>query len=145
MVSPPSRRPAAKPRLLSGGNPQIPMADGNAPVQAYIRAMPGWKRAVGRKVDALITRAVPGIKKAVKWNSPLYGVDGQGWFLSIHCYTNFVRLSFFNGASLDPLPPGPSKVKGNRYYDVRDPKEIDVRQLTSWVKQASRIQGWGKN
>ena len=145
MPSRSSKRPLAKPRLLSGGNPQIPMAAGNAPVQAYIKAMPGWKRAVGRKVDALVTRAVPGVKKAVKWNSPLYGVDGQGWFLSIHCYTNFVRLSFFNGTSLDPLPPGGSKVKGNRYYDIRDANEIEVRQLTSWVKQACRIQGWGKN
>ena len=145
MSSRPTRRPTVPVRLLAGGNPQIPMGLGSAPVQAYLRAMPGWKRAVGRKVDALVTRIVPDVTKAVKWNSPLYGMAGQGWFLSIHCFQNFVRLSFFNGTSLDPLPPGPSKVKGNRYYDIRDVKEIDIARLTSWVRQASRLPGWGKN
>ena len=91
-------KPKSKPKLLSGGNPQIAKADGDAPVQAYIAAMPGWKRDVGRRLDALITRTVPGVRKAVKWNSPFYGMEGQGWFLNFHCFTRYVKVAFFRGA-----------------------------------------------
>jgi hypothetical protein len=135
---------AAKPRLLSGGNPQIAKADGDAPVQAYIAAMPGWKRDVGRKLDALITRAVPDVRKAVKWNSPLYGMAGRGWLIGIHVYTKYVKVTFFNGAALRPLPPGESKHKDVRYLDVREHDSLDEAQLAAWVKQASRLPGWGK-
>ena len=107
-----AKRVAAKPTLLAGGNPQIAKADGDAPVQAYIAAMPGWKRDVGRRLDALIVRTVPGVRKAVKWNSPLYGVEGQGWFLGFHCFTKYVKVAFFRGASLRPVPPGESKQQG---------------------------------
>src|SRR5262245_21233770 len=109
-----AKREAAKPTLLSGGNPQIAKGDGDAPVQAYIAAMPGWKRDVGRRLDALIVGAVPGVRKAVRWNSPFYGVEGQGWFLGIHCFTNYVKVAFFRGASLRPLPPGVSRQKDMR-------------------------------
>jgi hypothetical protein len=132
---------AAKPVLLSGGNPQIAKAEGDAPVQAYIAAMPGWKRDVGRKLDALIARAVPGVHKAVKWNSPFYGVKGQGWFLSFHCFAKYVKVAFFRGASLRPLPSGASKQKDVRYLDIHEGEEIDEAQLTAWVKQASRLPG----
>jgi hypothetical protein len=104
-------RKSTRPALLSGGNPQIAKADGDAPVQKYIAAMPGWKRDVGRKLDALVTRAVPGVRKAVKWNSPFYGIEARGWFLSFHCFTRYVKVTFFNGGSLKPLPPGASKHK----------------------------------
>ncbi|MGB8708770.1 MAG: DUF1801 domain-containing protein, partial [Methyloceanibacter sp.] len=113
-------RKAAKPALLSGGNPQIAKADGDAPVQAYIAAMPGWKREVGRRLDALIVRTVPGVQKAVRWNSPFYGVEGQVWFLSFHCFTHYVKVAFFCGASLRPLPPGMSKQKHVRYLDIHE-------------------------
>jgi hypothetical protein len=139
------KRVAAKPTLLSGGNPQIPKADGDAPLQAYIAAMPGWKRDVGRRLDALIAAAVPGVRKAVKWNSPFYGIDGQGggqsWFLSFHCFTNYVKVAFFHGASLNPLPPGASKQKTVRYLDIHEDDEIDEAQLADWVKQASLLPG----
>jgi hypothetical protein len=139
------RKVAAKPVLLSGGNPQIAKAEGNAPVQAYIAAMPGWKRDIGRKLDALIARAVPGVNKAVKWNSPFYGVqeqgNGQGWFLSFHCFAKYVKVAFFRGASLRPLPPGASKQKDVRYLDIHEGEAIDEAQLTAWVKQASRLPG----
>jgi hypothetical protein len=131
----------AKPALLSGGNPQIAKADGDAPVQAYIAAMPGWKRDVGRSLDALIVRTVPGVRKAVKWNSPLYGVAGQGWFLGIHCFTNYVKIAFFRGASLHPLPPGTSKQKEVRYLDIHEDDQLDEAQLAAWVKQASLLPG----
>ncbi|MEP7245860.1 MAG: DUF1801 domain-containing protein, partial [Gammaproteobacteria bacterium] len=111
---------AAKPTLLTGGNPQIAKADGNAPVQAYIAAMPGWKRDVGQRLDALIVRTVPGVHKAVKWNSPLYGVAGQGWFLSIHCFTNYVKVAFFRGTLLRPVPPGESRSKDTRYVHLTE-------------------------
>ena len=127
--------------LLSGGNPQIAKADGDAPVRAYIAAMPGWKRNLGRRLDALIVRAVPGVRKAVKWNSPFYGVEGQGWFLSFHVFTHYVKVTFFRGTSLQPLPPGPSKDKNTRYYDIRE-GELDEAQLTNWVKQAAALPGW---
>ncbi|EJT05566.1 DUF1801 domain-containing protein [Rhizobium sp. CCGE 510] len=132
---------AAEPKLLSGGNPQIAKGYGDAPVQAYIAAIPGWKSAVGRRLDALITRTVPGVNKAVKWNSPLYGIEGQGWFLSVHCFTKYVKVAFFRGASLNPLPPGHSKQKEVRYFDIREDDEIDEAQLAAWVEQASRLPG----
>jgi hypothetical protein len=132
----------AKPvKLLSGGNPQIAKGDGDAPVQAYIAAMPGWKRDVGRRLDAAIVRAVPGVRKAVKWNSPLYGIEGQGWFLGIHVFAKYVKVAFFRGASLRPVPPGESKQKEVRYLDVREEDQFDDAQFARWVKQASRLPG----
>ena len=136
-----ARRVAAKPTLLAGGNPQIAKADGDAPVQAYIAAMPGWKRDVGRRLDALIVRTVPGVRKAIKWNSPLYGVEGQGWFLGIHCFTNYVKVAFFRGTSLRPVPPGESKSKETRYLNVHEDDQVDEAQIAAWVKQASRLPG----
>ena len=133
-------RKVAKPALLAGGNPQIAKADGDAPVQAYIAAMPGWKRHVGHSLDALIVRTVPGVRKAVKWNSPFYGIEGEGWFLSFHCFTNFVRVTFFRGASLRPAPVGKSKYPDVRYYDVRE-GQLDEAQFADWAKQASRLPG----
>jgi hypothetical protein len=134
--------PNAGPKLLSGGNPQIAKGDGEAPVQAYIAAMPGWKRAVGERVDALVTQTVPGVRKAVKWNSPFYGVEGQGWFLSFHCFTRYVKLTFFDGAALVPPPPGPSKDPKVRYLDIREGEAIDEARLRDWITQASRLPGW---
>jgi hypothetical protein len=131
---------ATKPKLLAGGNPQIAKGYGDAPVQAYIAALPGWKRDVGRRLDALITRTVPGVHKAVKWNSPFYGVESQSWFLSFHCYTNYIKVAFFRGASLRPPPPGESKQKWVRYVDVRK-DEFDEDQFVDWVKQASKLPG----
>ena len=127
-----------EPVLLSGGNPQIAKADGNAPVQAYIAAMPGWKRDVGHHLDTLISSAIPEVRKAVKWNSPFYGVDGNGWFLSFHCFSKYVKVAFFRGAELDPLPPGTSKQKHVRYLDIRE-DGFDEKQFAAWVKQASRL------
>ena len=132
----------AKPALLSGGNPQIAKGDGDAPVQAYIAAMPGWKRDVGRHLDALIERTVPGVRKAVKWNSPFFGVGDQGgWFLSFHCFTKYVKVTFFQGTSLRPIPPGESKIKNTRYLDIHEDTELDEVQLAAWVKQASQLPG----
>ena len=134
--------PKAKPvKLLSGGNPQIAKADGDAPVQQYIRAMPGWKRDIGKRLDTLIVKTVPNVRKAVKWNSPFYGIEGQGWFLSFHVFTRYVKVTFFRGASLEPLPPGPSKDKNTRYLDVYE-GEIDEAQFAKWVKQAAALPGW---
>jgi hypothetical protein len=135
---------AAKPTLLAGGNPQIAKADGDAAVQAYIAAMPGWKRDVGRRLDALIVRTVPDVRKAVKWNSPFYGIEGQGWFLNVHCFTNYVKVAFFRGASLRPLPPGESKQEDVRYLDIHEDEQLDEAQLGGWVKQASQLPGWGR-
>jgi hypothetical protein len=132
---------SAKPTLLSGGNPQIAKAYGDAPVQAYIAAMPGWKSTVGRRLDVLITRTVPNVHKAVKWNSPLYGIEGQGWFLGVHCFTTYIKVAFFRGVSLNPIPPGTSKHKEVRYLDIREDDEFDEAQLAAWVKQASRLPG----
>ncbi|PDQ21315.1 histidine kinase [Mesorhizobium sanjuanii] len=132
---------AGKPALLSGGNPQIAKAYGDAPVQAYIAAMPGWKSDVGRRLDALITRTVPGVYKAVKWNSPLYGIEGEGWFLGIHCFTRYVKVTFFRGTSLQPVPPGQSKQKEVRYLDIHEDDRLDEAQLADWVKQASQLPG----
>ena len=141
--SAPRARATRPVKLLSGGNPQIAKADGDAPVQAYIAAMPGWKRDAGRRLDALIVRNAPGVRKAVKWNSPFYGIEGRGWFLSVHCFTHFVRVGFFRGASLRPMPPGASKIKGTRYLDIREADEFDDAQLASWVKRAAELPGWG--
>jgi hypothetical protein len=134
-------RKAAKPNLLAGGNPQIAKADGDAPVRAYIAAMPGWKCGVGRRLDALIMRTVPGVHKAVKWNSPFYGIEGHGWFLSFHCYARYVKVAFFRGTSLRPVPPGASKGKERRYLDIHEDDELDEAQLADWVKQASQLPG----
>jgi hypothetical protein len=127
--------------LLSGGNPQIPKGDGDEPVQAYIAAMPGWKSAVGKRLDELIVRAVPKVQKAVRWNSPFYGMEGQGWFLSFHVFTHYVKVTFLRGTSLEPLPPGPSKDKNTRYLDIRE-EGFDEAQFVKWVKQAAAIPGW---
>ncbi len=131
-----------KPVLLSGGNPQIPKGGGDAPVQAYIAAMPGWKSDVGRRLDELVESTVPGVRKAVRWNSPMYGIDGQGWFLSLHCFTNYVKVAFFRGAELNPVPPVESKDKFTRYFHVLEDDEIDEEQVANWVRQASKLPGW---
>ena len=130
-----------KPVLLSGGNPQIPKGYGDGPVQAYIDAMPGWKSNVGRKLDALIVEALPDVKKAVKWNSPFYGVEDDVYFLSFHCFDKYLKVAFFKGASIDPMPPVGSKQKDVRYFHVHEGDEIDEAQFTGWVKQASRLPG----
>jgi hypothetical protein len=135
------KRAAAKPKLLSGGNPQIAKAYGDAPVQAYIAAMPGWKSDLGRRLDALIVAAVPNVYKAVKWNSPLYGIEGQGWFLGIHCFTKYIKVAFFRGTSLSPVPPGESKQKEVRYLDIHEDDALDEAQFADWVKQASQLPG----
>ena len=133
---------AVTPVLLSGGNPQIAKGDGDAPVQAYIAAMPDWKRDVGRSLDALIVRTVPNVQKAVRWNSPLYRIEGHGWFLSFHCYTKYVKVAFFRGAALRPLPPGESKMEDTRYLDIHEGDLLDEKLVASWIKQASRLPGW---
>ena len=130
-----------KPRLLSGGNPQIAKGYGDGPVQAYIAAMPDWKSDVGRRLDALIVRAVPGVHKAVKWNTPMYGVEDDVWFVSFHCFTKYIKVAFFRGSSLSPLPPGASKQKDVRYLDIHEDDELDEAQFTTWVKQASKLPG----
>lgn len=127
--------------LLSGGNPQIAKGYGNAPVQAYIAAMPGWKRAVGQRLDALIEETIPGVSKAVKWNTPFYGLEGQGWFLGFHCLTKYVKVAFPQGASLSPMPPGTTKQKDVRYLEIYENDEIDAAQFIDWVKQASLLPG----
>jgi hypothetical protein len=134
--------PKRKPKLLSGGNPQIAKADGDAAVQAYIRAMPGWKRDVGRRLDALIERSVPGVRKVVRWNSPFYGIEGEGWFLSFHCITKYIKVAFFRGTSLRPLPPVASRTAETRYLHIHEDGEIDETQLTAWLRQAASIPGW---
>jgi hypothetical protein len=128
--------------LLSGGNPQIAKADGDAPVKAYIAAMPGWKRDVGKRLDALIVRSVPNVRKAVKWNSPFYGVEGQGWFLSFHVFTRYVKVTFFRGTSLRPVPPGASKHEDVRYFDIHEGDALAEAQMAAWVKQAAALPGW---
>lgn len=135
-----AKRVATKPKLLSGGNPQIAKGYGDAPVQAYIAAMPGWKSEVGRRLDMLIVRTVPGVHKAVKWNSPFYGVEDQSWFLSFHCFTHYIKVTFFRGTSLRPIPPGESKHKEVRYLDIRE-GQLDEAQFVDWVKQASQLPG----
>jgi hypothetical protein len=133
---------AAKPALLAGGNPQIAKADGDAPVQAYIATMPGWKRDVGRRLDALVVRTVPGVRKAVKWNSPFYGIEGQGWFLNFHCFTKYVKVAFFRGTSLRPRPPGESKHQEVRYLDIHEGDQLDEELVASWIRQAAALPGW---
>lgn len=128
------------PKLLSGGNPQIPKGDGDGPVQAYIAAMPGWKHAIGRDLDALVTRLVPDVNKAVRWNSPFYGLQG-GWFLSFYCFDKYVKLTFLNGGALDPAPPIASKHPGVRYFHVEEGEDVDTPTLRAWVEQAARLPG----
>ena len=132
---------AAKPTLLAGGNPQIAKADGDAPVQAYIAAMPGWKSNVGRRLDALIVRNVPNVRKAVKWNTPFYGIEGEGWFLGFHCFTKYVKVAFFRGRLLRPVPPGVSKQKEVRYLDIHEDHPIDEDLFADWVKEAGQLPG----
>jgi hypothetical protein len=136
-----SPRRSGQPKLLSGGNPQIPKGYGDAPVQAYIAAIPDWKRGVARQLDALITRAVPQVRKAVKWNSPLYGLDDKSWFASFHCFDRYVKVAFFRGKALKPMPPVASKTPSARYLHVHQDEPLDAAQFTDWVKQASRLPG----
>ena len=145
MADKPTKKPgeAAKPVLLSGGNPQIAKADGDAAVQAYVAAMPGWKSDVGRRLDSIIVRTVPDVRKAVRWNSPFYGMEGRGWFLNFHCFTKYVKVAFFNGTSLDPAPPGESKDENVRYLNIYEDDQFDEAQFAAWVKQASQLPGWG--
>ena len=136
----PSANKAKPVKLLSGGNPQIAQADGDAPVQAYIAAMPGWKRDLGKRLDALIVRSVPNVRKAVKWNSPFYGIEGQGWFLSFHVFTRYVKVTFFRGTSLRPVPPGGTG-KDARWIDIHE-DDLDETQMATWLKQAAALPGW---
>jgi len=144
MIALMSGKAPRKPKLLSGGNPQIAKADGDEPVQAYIAAMPGWKSDAGRELDAIITRALPSVKKAVRWNSPFYGIEGEGWFLGLHCLTKYIKVAFFQGASLDPIPPVASKDKNARYFHIYEGDALDEAQIRKWVKQASKLPGWGE-
>jgi hypothetical protein len=141
-AKPISVRKGEKVVLLSGGNPRIAKADGDAPVQEYIAAMPGWKRDIGKRLDALIVRSMPNVRKAVKWNSPFYGIEGQGWFLSFHVFTRYVKVAFFRGTSLRPVPPGASKDKETRYIDIHEGDVLDEAQMATWVKQAAALPGW---
>ena len=136
-----AKRAPAKPKLLSGGNPQIAKADGDAPVQAYIAAMPGWKRDVGRRLDALIVRTVPNVRKAVRWNSPFYGVEAQGWFLNFHCFTKYVKVTFLRGAALRPLPPVESMDPNTRSFHIHEDDQLDEELVASWISQASELPG----
>ena len=142
-------RPAAKkkavrkPVLLSGGNPQIAKADGDAPVRAYLAAMPGWKRNIGRRLDALVVRHVPQVRKAVKWNTPFYGIQGKGWFMGFHAFTHYVKVTFFRGTLLEPVPPG-GKGKDARWIDIRE-DDFDEVQMAKWLKQAAALPGWGNS
>lgn len=139
-AKPAAKSEPGKPVLLSGGNPQIAKGYGDGPVQAYIAAMPGWKSDVGRRLDAIITRTVPGVSKAVKWNSPFYGIEDEGWFLSFHCFTKYIKVTFFRGTSLRPVPPGKSKHPEVRYLDIYE-GQLDEEQFADWVKQASQLPG----
>jgi hypothetical protein len=132
---------ATKPVLLTGGNPQIPKGYGDAPVQAYIAAIPDWKRELGHRLDAIIVRTVPSVQKAVKWNSPFYGIENEGWFLNFHCFTKYVKVAFFRGTSLRPVPPGESRHKEVRYLDIHEDDELDEGELAAWVEQASQLPG----
>lgn len=140
------KKSAVQPKLLAGDNPQIAKGDGDAPVQAYIAAIPGWKQAIGRRIDALVTKAVPKVRKAVKWNSPFYGMPigdpgEKSWFLSFHCFAKYVKVAFFKGTSLDPMPPGTSTQADVRYLDIHEDDVLDEAQFIAWVKQASRLPG----
>ena len=136
-----SKKTGAEPRLLSGGNPQIAKGYGDGPVQAYIAAMPGWKSNVGRKLDTLVEKTVPNVHKAIKWNSPFYGIEGQGWFLSYHCFAKYIKLTFFRGTSLDPVPPVASKTAETRYFHIHEDDTFDEAQLADWIRQASTLPG----
>lgn len=140
-VSKPPSGAGEKPVLLSGGNPQIAKGYGEAPIRAYIAAMPGWKSDVGQRLDALVGQIVPGVAKAVKWNSPFYGVEGDGWFLSFHCFDRYVKLTFFRGTSLDPVPPVASKTAETRYFHIHEGEDLDATPLADWIRQASRLPG----
>jgi len=144
VVKPAKQVAPAKPvKLLSGGNPQIAKGDGDAPVQAYLAALPGWKGELGHRLDALITRVVPNVRKAVKWNSPFYGVEGQGWFLSFHAFTRYVKVTFFRGAALQPVPPGGTeKSKETRWLDLHEGEPLDEVRFASWLEQAAGMPGW---
>ncbi len=133
--------PGSGPRLLSGGNPQIPKGYGDGPVQDYIAAMPGWKRSVGERLDGIIVGAVPDAQKAVKWNQPFYGLEGEGWFVAYRCFTKYIKVTFFRGSSLDPVPPESSKVPEVRYFHIHEDDDLDAEQFTSWVEQASLLPG----
>jgi hypothetical protein len=141
-VTQPKPRARSKPVVLTGGNPQIAKAEGDAPVRAYIAAMPGWKRAVGQRLDALIVRYVPNVKKAVKWNSPFYGLEGRGFFMQFYVFTRYIKVTFFRGTSLLPLPPGSSKHQEVRYFDIYENDEFNEAQMASWIKQAAALPGW---
>ncbi|MGC4073345.1 MAG: DUF1801 domain-containing protein [Nibricoccus sp.] len=136
-----ARKKASKPTLLSGGNPQIPLGYGDKSVKAWLAAVPGWKKAVARRVDELISRAIPDVSKAVKYNSPLYGLDGKTWFLSLHCYDRYLKVTFFRGAQLEPVPAVTSKMPHVRYFHLHETDDFDQRLFTDWVKQASRLPG----
>jgi hypothetical protein len=131
-----------EPKLLSGGNPQIPKGEGDAPVKAYIAAMPGWKSEAGRRLDELVELTVPGVRKAVKWNSPFYGVEGLGWFLSFHCFNKYIKVTFFKGAALEPAPPVTSKDSDVRYLHIFEDEPVDEKQLADWIREAARLPGW---
>ena len=131
----------AKPVLLSGGNPQIAKGDGDAPVQAYVAAMPGWKSGLGRRLDALIVRAAPEVRKGVRWNSPFYGIDGKGWIVSFHVFTRYVKVTFFQGARLQPAPPGAGKDPDARWIDLYE-GQLDEAQMAAWIRQAAALPGW---
>jgi hypothetical protein len=131
----------SEPKLLSSGNPQIPKGEGDAVVQAYVAAMPGWKEGVGRRLDALVTQTIPGVAKAVKWNTPFYGIEGEGWFLAFYCYAKYVQVTFFRGAALDPVPPVPSKSGDTRYLHLHEHDELDEARFVAWVRQASALPG----
>jgi hypothetical protein len=137
-----ARKAGSGPVLLAGGNPQVAKADGDAPVQAYIAAIPGWKREVARRLDALIVRTVPDVRKAVRWNSPFYGIEGRGWFLNFHVFTKYVKVAFFRGRSLRALPPGESKDRDARYLDIHENDQLDEELVAGWVRQASELPGW---
>lgn len=137
-----TKRAVRKVKLLSGGNPQIAKGDGDAPVKAYIAALPGWKKPLGKRLDALIMKSAPKAHKAVKWNSPFYGIEGHGWVISFHAFTRYMKVTFFKGAALKPVPPGPSKDKNVRYLDIHEGEAIDEKQFASWVKQAASMPGW---
>ncbi|HEV7245825.1 MAG TPA: DUF1801 domain-containing protein [Shinella sp.] len=137
----PAKKQAAQPVLLSGGNPQIAKGYGDEPIQAYIAAMPGWKSDVGRRLDALIEKTVPDVHKAVKWNSPFYGIEGDGWFLGLHCFNTYIKLAFFRGTALDPVPPVASKTAETRYFHIYEGDTLDETQLADWIRQASRLPG----
>lgn len=130
--------------LLSGGNPQIAKADGDAPVQAYIAACPGWKSELARRLDVMVTGAIPQVKKAVKWNSPFYGIEGQGWFLSFHVFTRYVKVTFFKGVALSPAPSGGTAKSGEaRWIDIHEGEPLDEKRWSAWIRQAAAIPGWG--